>query len=472
MIMNKMKALAAFGALSLSVSLVSGCGSASSGNNQPTPTQSAAPVESVQPTEGTDQAKQFDNMELDIAVFQGGYGRDYWDAVADSFMADYPGTQINITANPKIAEMIRPKIVAGNPPDFIYLAGDVSLTDGLLKDKALLDITSIFDEKVPGEEVTLRDKILPGVLESSTFTPYNDGKNYLAPFNYSVLGLWYNKTLFDEKGIQTPKTWDEFFALNEVAKANDRALFTTQALAPGYTEEIIVPALYDLGGQALVDQYYNHDPAVWQTDAAKQMANIFQRIGEEDNALMKGTTALNHTQAQTEFMQGKAMFITNGSWFESEMEDAPREDGFQFGFMGIPSFKADGQIMAQTTFEQFYIPAKAKNPELAKEFLKYLYTDKSISLNGEKAKGVMAVKGAVDMVKEHISIDTYNVFKAVEGGMVPVTGAHAPFPESTKFVRKDIFSPVISILGKQMTADEWIKKTEAIYTEIHELSNK
>lgn len=462
------KALLATTALALCTSIISACGNSSS-NSQNTPEPTGNAVQNAQQEEG---GKKFDNMELDIAVFQGGYGRDYWDAVADSFMQDYPGTKINITANPKIAEMIRPKIVAGNPPDFIYLAGDTSLTDGLIKDKAILDITDVINSKVPGEEVTVKDKLLTGVIETSAFTPYNDGKVYLAPYAYNVMGLWYNKDLFDKKGIAVPKTWDELFALNATAKENNRALFTTQALAPGYTEEIIVPALYDLGGQELVNRYYNHDPEVWNTDEAKQMAGLFKRIAEEDNALMKGTPALNHTQAQTEFMQGKALFITNGNWFESEMKDAPREEGFQFGFMGIPSFKQDGKPLAQASFEQMYIPAKAKNPELAKEFLKYLFTDKSIQLNGEKAKSVMPVKGAVDMVKPYISADTYNVFKAVEGGITPVTGAHAPFPQGAKFIRKDIFSPVISVLSKQMTVEEWLGKEIEIFTEFQTLSQK
>ena len=46
--------------------------------------------------------------------------------------------------------------------------------------------------------------------------------------------------------------------------------------------------------------------------------------------LLEGTVGMNHTESQTEMMLGKAAFITNGTWMENEMQDAPREDGFEF----------------------------------------------------------------------------------------------------------------------------------------------
>ena len=109
-------------------------------------------------------------------------------------------------------------------------------------------------------------------------TPYGDDKIYMAPYNYNVMGLWYNKTLFDEKGITLPKTWDELLALTSVAKENDRALFTYQGTAPGYLEEIIIPAVYSLGGQEALDQMLNYDPEFWKSEIALEALSIFEKI--------------------------------------------------------------------------------------------------------------------------------------------------------------------------------------------------
>ncbi|MWV43712.1 carbohydrate ABC transporter substrate-binding protein [Paenibacillus sp. HJL G12] len=451
------KILSAVSVCALTASLLAGCGSSSDSDSGGT--------DAVGTSDGG--SKKVANGELNIAVFQGGYGREYWDQVSDEFMKEHPGTKINITASPKIAELVRPKIVAGNPPDLMYIAGgdNLPILDGLIKDKALTDLSDIFN--TDDGSGALKDKMLPGVLESRSMAPYGDGKIYLAPFNFGVLGLWYNKTLFDQKNIQTPKTWDELFAMNATAKDNGRALFTYQGLYPGYLDEVIIPSIYDLGGQKALDQFFDYDPEFWKGDVFKQVWGNIQKFANEDNGLMKGTVALNHTQAQTSFMQGKAMFIPNGTWFEDEMKDAPREDGFQFGFLGIPSFKSGSSVKAMSQIEQIVIPAKAKNPELAAEFLKYIYSDKSIKLNAEKSKAVMAVKDAADLAKPYISETTYNVYKAVDNGMELVNGAFKTVAKGSRYSPKDeVYKTISSLMNKQMTLDEYSDKMYKMYTEV------
>jgi N-acetylglucosamine transport system substrate-binding protein len=385
-------------------------------------------------------------------------------------MEAYPGTKINIAANPRIGEMIRPKIVAGNTPDFIYLnAGeDSGVVNSLIKDNKLTDLTEVFNSNTLDKTSLIKDIILPGILDSEICSPYGDGRIYLAPYNYGVMGLWYNKNFFKKKGISPPKTWDEFFALNEIAKKENRALFTYQGLKPQYNEEIIVPALFSAGGRETVDKYFNFGVDLWKSDAAKNVLNIFDRINS-GSMLMKGTVALNHTQAQTEFMKGKAMFIVNGSWFEGEMKDAPREEGFQFGFLGIPAFKAGDPRTCLINPETLMIPLKAKNPELAKVFLKYIYTENSIKLNGEKAKAVMAVKGAVELVKDSITPSSYDCFKAVENGMVPVLGAFRPLDKGSKInVLDEIYKPISALMNNQLTVAQWADKLDKVYTKVRE----
>jgi N-acetylglucosamine transport system substrate-binding protein len=413
-------------------------------------------------------AKEFENKELDVAVFQGAYGREFWDALAEKFQEAYPGTRIHITANPRIGEMIRPKMVAGNIPDFIYLdAGEQSgVVTSLIKDRELTDLTGLFNERALDRERLIRDAILPGILDSNICSPYNDGKIYLAPYNYCVMGLWYNKDLFERKQIAPPKTWDDFFALKDTAAREGRALFTYQGIYPSYNEEIMIPALYSAGGGETVEKYFNYSEGLWKSEPAKKVLGIFGKIAEGD-LLMSGTVALNHTQAQTEFLKGKAMFIPNGSWFEGEMKDAPREEGFRFGFLGIPAFRAGDPVTCMVNIETLMIPAKAKNPELAKEFLKYVYTEESVRLNGEKARAVMAVEGAVELVRDSITPSSYECFKAVENGMMPVMGAFGRLAKSsTVNAANEIYKPLTAVMNRQLTTDQWAEELDRLYLRV------
>ena len=54
---------------------------------------------------------------------------------------------------------------------------------------------------VPGEDVTVSDKIAGGFTETSLTNPYGDGKTYLAPMFYSPCGLFYNAGLLRGKGL-------------------------------------------------------------------------------------------------------------------------------------------------------------------------------------------------------------------------------------------------------------------------------
>jgi N-acetylglucosamine transport system substrate-binding protein len=144
-----------------------------------------------------------------------------------------------------------------------------------------------------------------------------------------------------------------------------------------------------------------------------------------------------------------------------------REEGFKFGFLGIPAFRDGDPVTCLMNPETLMIPVKAENPELAKEFLKFIYTDTGIKLNGEKAKAVMAVKGAVELVKGSITDSSYDCFKAVENGMIPVLGAFKPLAKGSKIdISNEIYKPITSIMNKQMTAAQWAYMLDKVYTQI------
>ncbi len=56
-------------------------------------------------------AEDFENKELSIAVFEGGFGSDYWYSVVDAFEQAYPGKS-GYGHSPTIADTIRPQIAA------------------------------------------------------------------------------------------------------------------------------------------------------------------------------------------------------------------------------------------------------------------------------------------------------------------------------------------------------------------------
>lgn len=72
--------------------------------------------------------------------------------------------------------------------------------------------------------------------------------------------------------------------------------------------------------------------------------------------------------------------MPNGTWIVGEMANAEGvAKGFEWGFMALPSV-GNGDRYATSWFEQAFIPAKAKEVELAKAFVGFLYSDEAAKL--------------------------------------------------------------------------------------------
>lgn len=216
-----------------------------------------------------------EEQELNIAIFQGGYGDAYWNQMVELFEESHEGVKVNMTISPTIGDIIRPQIVAGNAPDFICLndGGEDGVILSLIKDHALLNLDDVFDGENYAGTGTLRDDITDGILSSTKCAPYGDDEIYLAPFNSGPQGLIYNKTFFDENNLEVPKTWDEFFALGDKVKDIDgRALFTYQGIYPGYMEEMLWPAIANECGEEALTKIANYEEGSFNNEGVLTMS--------------------------------------------------------------------------------------------------------------------------------------------------------------------------------------------------------
>lgn len=476
------KAISTLLAVSMCAVMLAGCGkSASTDSTASTETASektadaegAATQEEPAASETSTGTDQFENKKLNIAVFEGGYGPDYWNEIIDKFEAAYPGIEVEMQISPSIGDVIRPQIVAGNVPDFIVMNDNdpTGLIASMIKEKGLMDLTDVFEGPGLDDDTLLKDQVNDGILETAKCQPYGDGKIYLAPFNSSPMGLVYNKTLFEEMGYELPTTWDEFFALGDQAKEDGYALLTYAGIYPGYMESLLWPSLASATGIDNVNDISNYVEGSCSTPEALEVLENIAKIGTE-GYLLDGTVALNHTQSQTEMMMNKCLFIPNGNWMENEMAEAPRADNFEFGLWTAPVLKEGDQAYVMTSVEQFSIPANAKNPELAKEFLRFLYTEDSVKLFAEKANGIYALKDATELSKELVSDGIYNMNAIYEHGISMVFG-FAALPEGCKVVPRDkVFKALSDVMSGKMSAEEWAQGIEDSFKEVNSMTTQ
>ncbi|SHI72022.1 carbohydrate ABC transporter substrate-binding protein, CUT1 family (TC 3.A.1.1.-) [Clostridium cavendishii DSM 21758] len=403
-----------------------------------------------------DEAKD-KGKTLKIAAFEGGYGKVYWEKLKENFEKTHKGVTVELTVSSNLEEKIRPQIQSGNIPDFVYLATNRkdALTETFIKEQSLQDLTEVLEKDVPGEKVKVKDKILPGFLKTSATNPYSDGKTYLAPLFYSPTGLFYNKTLFKEKGYELPKTWDQMFALGDKAKKDGTALLAYSTA--GYFDTTLGSMLAASGGVDTFQGAMSYKEGFWKTSESK---TVLDTIGKMKNYLEPTVVPNANSQGfknnQQLVLDNKALFIPNGTWLPDEMKDAPRANGFEWGFMAYPSFKDGGDRYSYNFLEQMYIPKDAANKELAEDFMAYMYSDEAVAIIAENAKAVVPVKGSIDIAKKYLSPLQIEMLSVYDNGALPIMGnfvATTPV-EGVNF--NDIYTGTIdSVMTGNKTVADW-----------------
>ncbi|MEG0689219.1 MAG: carbohydrate ABC transporter substrate-binding protein [Hungatella sp.] len=410
----------------------------------------AAPAAEAKGLEGT----------LKVAAFDGGYGTEMWKEVTDKFMANNPGVKIELTAEKNLEEVISPLMKAGDYPDIVYLATgrELALPETLIKDNAIMDITDVLSMTVPGEKVTVGEKIVPGFTDTLVTNPYNDGKTYLAPMFYSPCGLWYDAGLFETKGWEVPTTWDQMWALADTAKADGISLFTYPVA--GYYDAFMFGLLTEIGGADFYNKAMNYTDGIWETPEATQAFELVGKLAQYMEPTTVGNANKdNFKKNQQLVLDDKALFMPNGNWIMTEMKDAPRADGFKWGFMALPAMKDGGDRCSFTFFEQMWIPQQAENPELAKAFLAYMYSDEAAQIFA-KASAIQPIEGVSKFITDPESKLVYSIY---DGGAKASMGGFAATDAVEGVNMKDtLLFTIDSIVTGDKTVAEWQTAVEAV----------
>ena len=391
---------------------------------------------------------------LKVAAIETAYGAEIWQDVTAAFTAK-TGIPVELVIDKNLEDVITAQMKAGDYPDVVMLATGrkAALTETLIKENLLEDLTDVLDMKVLGEEVLVKEKIAGGFTESSLTNPYGDGKTYLAPMFYSPCGLFYNAGLFAEKGWELPATWDEMWALGDKAKAEGIALFAYPTA--GYFDAFFYALLFEVGGPEFFEKATRYAEGIWDTPEAQQAFDIVAKLATYTEASVPSNANNdNFLKNQQLILDNKALFMPNGTWVVGEMADAPRADGFAWGFMALPAVTEGGDRYSYTWFEQLWVPAEAQNKEAAKQFVSFVYSDEAAKIFFEKGNAVQPIVG----LAETLEGDNNMFFSIYDDGAKAALGNFAATEpvEGVNFA-DTVFGTVNSLVSGDKTRDEWVE---------------
>lgn len=390
---------------------------------------------------------------LTVAALEGGYGKDMYTQVIEAYEKSHPDVDVRLQISKSIEDEISPNMKAGKFPDVVVLGQGrkAALTETLVKDKALEDLTPVLDTKVPGEDRTVGEKLAKGIIGSLNTNPYGDDKTYLMPMYYAPTGLFYNKGLFAQQGWTVPATWDEMFALGDTAKTRGLSLFTYPTA--GYLDSYFFSLLADVGGEEFYTDVMTYKEGVWQTPKAKQVLDITTRLLSYAAPETVGyANEQDFTKNQQLILDNKALFMPNGTWIVGEMADAPRAEGFQWGLTPLPAVEDGGKRYITTSVESAWIPSAAENKDAAKEFVAYLYSDEAAKIFAA-SNAIQPIQGIAGTLSGE-NAEFYKVYE--DPSVSPIVGGFASTaPVEGVDIKATLFDTANSIISGDKTEAEW-----------------
>lgn len=405
------------------------------------------------------ETKSGEKKTLKLAALESGYGKEMWPELIKAYEEANPNVKVELQSSKELEDELSPKMKAGDFPDVVMLAlgRKKALPETLIKEKALADISDLFDMKVYGEDKKVSEKLLNGVLGSTVTDPYRDGKHYLAPMFYAPTGLFYNQGLFEQKGWEVPKDMPAMKELAEKAKAEGISLFTYPTT--GYLDSFFPALLANAGGVDLFNKAMSYEKGIFASEGATK---AFNALGELVKNVEPSTVANANPQSFTKNQQllldNKALFMPNGTWVVGEMKDAPRADGFKWAMTAAPAIEKGGKRFVYSFFEHIWVPEAATNKKEAKEFLSFLYSDKAAAIFA-KHNAAQPIQGVTSKLPAELQ-SLYKVVDEVDGvingnfiATKPVEGVN---------MKETLYGQIDSVASGQKSVADWQKSVEEV----------
>lgn len=209
-----------------------------------------------------------------------------------------------------------------------------------------------------------------------------DGKVLGIPMTSGYEYVYYWKDMFQEAGVEVPTTWTEF---EEAAKklqdhfGKDNPDFIAVACGlkdeyPDYPYMEFMPALESGNGQNWNTMATQDEPFAEGTDIAKAYGKVNSLF--KSGVLGKDPLGLGNDQVTTLFAAKEAAIIALGAWGLQNIE-AGAEDISQLGTFYLPTrdTKSDPYNVIIQGDSFMGVTTHSKNPELAKAFVEWFYSD-------------------------------------------------------------------------------------------------
>ncbi len=401
-------------------------------------------------------SKTAETPTLRVAAFKGGFDVDHYEAVGKEYEAKNGNIKVVFESDPRIWEKLRPQFISGDAPDLLFPGWGMDHW-GLKEEGQLLALDEALDGPPAEGTGTWRDTFEPSILKYCQ----QDGKTWVLPHFFSMLGWWYDPGVFAKNGWTPPKTWDELLVLGEKIKAKDMAPITFQGKYPYYMlHGMLLPWAHSIGGPEVMRAAENLEEGAWAHPAFLQAAKMINELNIK-GFFQRGSVGMTHTESQTQFLQGKAAMVMCGTWLRSEMKDAmPEGAAMEFFLPPVVAGGAGDPSAVIIKIEPWMVYSKSKMQKEAIELYKQI-TSLSNAKKFVKEKGTLTgIKGSdeTELMKELVK--PAEVFRASKDVWA------IQFADWYPTLNKEMEDALTGMLNGTETPESFVQRIEAKAKEV------
>jgi len=344
------------------------------------------------------------------------------DGLVADFEKEHPNIKVKVISLP--FGDTKSQIIANHASGTI--ADVVGLNPPWTREFVDLGILEPLDEYMEKDTNFNKENYFPASME-----PIN-GKTYLAPYNTLSFFLYYNKDLFNQAGLEEPKTWDDIINASNVLTDVDKNQYGfTLSLSEGGASNgsilSLYPLLYAANGRTYKDGKYTVE-----SEEMIAAMNLLKTLSE-NGSIVPGENVKNDAMMVEEFSLGNiGMMIQNDAHVATI---AAKNPDLNYGVIPIPTINGTGKPDLRHHGWDLGMTVKGKNKEEAWEFISFLLEKENMERAGLEMKKTPSMYGlevSDEASEQEILIREYlNDYEMVEE-LMAMPSSSACWTELTK----------------------------------------
>jgi len=385
-----------------------------------------------------------DNKTIQLYMWNSGLDVDWMKQMVNDFNNSQSEFKVEATYSNSAQTIIQTLAAgSGNYYDLYF-----TMLNTYQYNKDFIDMDWILDEKVDGEDVTVKDKYYGDLLKANEGA---DGKHKFLNYGNTFISIVYNKTIIDKTSFKDalPRTSNELKMLS--AEINQLGtptwLFYNEKYNNGYWDYVSNAWAAQYDG---LDYYYNELLQLGGSTATKEEAKQaylnkdgrYKALEAMESVITYANThnkcsSTNFADVQNLFISGESALNINGGWLMKEYSKTGSGEKTNFGMMKLPvlssiveTFEGEDKNMTDKTLSSIieeidngaksstkcsiatfnrlvsarnllsnnasqqyvFVPSYSNCIDGSKEFLRYFYSDKGTKTFIEKTGLPSSVK--------------------------------------------------------------------------------